>query len=763
MEQKTNDLSFDFLLREKGVDDDHTTRILLSLGIETAGDLNTKTFEELLQAGFNHIQARKLEEISQQICSFDQGHVQRIVDKKMINRALKKTTPEVLSVSTTSEISDDIELASSKNNATHGGGVLEEKVLSFNVSFEVKDRVLVDNAFADIKSGECLAIMGPSGAGKTTLLNVLTYEAKGGVSSGVIRLNGIDMSEELFQQRCSVVTQEDHHWAFLTTKETLTYAAKLYLIHLTKDEIENKVNEMMKNTGLEICSHTKVGNTFLKGLSGGQKRRLSVAVALLKNLDVLYLDEPTSGLDSASAAAIMTFLSDVALKHNLISLTTIHQPSTAVYHRFDRVMILSRGKMAYCGKAGNYALDYLSSIGHPIPPNTNPAEFMVDLVNGDFNDVKIVNHILDSWSFTHKNHQIADYPSSSSSSSLKLNAKNTQSQRGSICQQIQVLLQRHFILAYRDPLLYVGRMIVFTFATLFFAIVYYKTRSLEQDQVLTRMWYLAWCIGMPANMGVIAVFAYNLEFFAVRREVKNGMISPLAYLIATSILQFPMMILFGIFSISIGGYGVLKCEISHYFQILIIYSLTMYTYESKAQVFSVLFQNPLLGMLNFVQVWFGSFLFCGIMVPIKDVIWPINIFGYILPLKYGLSSIVYEEFIDQNWKGAETCNPNSNSNENYCFHIKGYNGEHDGYTCGNLISSGDVCYGAKGWQVLEQLNKLFESLNSDDLFYENVLILSIMVFVLKCIHTYLSISNCYTHMKLIPTNKKQENTKNVQD
>jgi hypothetical protein len=158
----------------------------------------------------------------------------------------------------------------------------------------------------------------------------------------------------------------------------------------------------------------------------------------------------------------------------------------------------------------------------------------------------------------------------------------------------------------------------------------------------------------------------------------------------------------------------------------------------------VAFKNPLLGMLNFVQVWFAAFLFCGLMVPLSDVIWPLKVFGYILPLKYGIRVLLYEEFIDQNWRGASRCNPNADPN---CFKIAGFDGAKEGYTCGD-ITSGDLCFGAEGWQVLTQLQKSFSFIQTEDNTLVDGSVILLITFVLKVGHAYFATSRCYTYMKL---------------
>ena len=130
----------------------------------------------------------------------------------------------------------------------------------------------------------------------------------------------------------------------------MTYAAELYLGTDAKG-VKPTVDKLLEKMGLESCAKTKVGNMFMQGMSGGQKRRLSIALALIKQPKLLFLDEPTSGLDAAAAVNIMVFVKELAKAENLIVVATIHQPSSKVYAGFDQVMILSGGREAYCGDA----------------------------------------------------------------------------------------------------------------------------------------------------------------------------------------------------------------------------------------------------------------------------------------------------------------------------------------------------------------------------------------------------------------------------
>ena len=185
---------------------------------------------------------------------------------------------------------------------------------------------------ASVKSGHVLAIMGPSGAGKTSLLNILTCEDIGGAPVGKVTLNGVQLTSKLYTSHCAYVRQTDTLWPYLTPREYIEMASAMYGTDSDAEPSVDPVENVLKSVGLISCQHTKVGGGpggGKSGLSGGQKRRLSLALAMVKNPSVLFLDEPTSGLDASSAAAIMDFLKVFAKQMNVAILCTIHQ---CVFH-----------------------------------------------------------------------------------------------------------------------------------------------------------------------------------------------------------------------------------------------------------------------------------------------------------------------------------------------------------------------------------------------------------------------------------------------
>ena len=192
-----------------------------------------------------------------------------------------------------------------------------------NVKGSGLPKALLQNINGDVTSGHVLAILGPSGAGKTTLLNALTLQQAGGSPSGYIRVNGEPLTTAMYDRVCAYVEQFDTLWASLTAREHLEYAMALHRGDLDVTQRAAEVDKLLHSVGLEDFQHTRAGSEIIRGLSSGNKRRLSVALALVKRPKILFLDEPTSGVDSASAVRMMTFLKNVAKAQNIAVVCTI--------------------------------------------------------------------------------------------------------------------------------------------------------------------------------------------------------------------------------------------------------------------------------------------------------------------------------------------------------------------------------------------------------------------------------------------------------
>ncbi|KAF6158841.1 hypothetical protein GIB67_012484 [Kingdonia uniflora] len=242
-----------------------------------------------------------------------------------------------------------------------------------------KEKTILNGMTGMVCPGEILAMLGPSGSGKTTLLTALGGRLNGKLS-GKITYNGQPFTSSI-KRRTGFVAQDDVLYPHLTVLETLIFTALLRLPDtLTRDEKVDHAGHVVTELGLTRCRNNMIGGPFFRGISGGEKKRVSIGQEMLINPSLLLLDEPTSGLDSTTAQRILTTIKRLASGGRTV-VTTIHQPSSRLYHMFDKVMLISEGCPIYHGPAST-ALDYFSSIGFSTPVTVNPADLLLDLANG---------------------------------------------------------------------------------------------------------------------------------------------------------------------------------------------------------------------------------------------------------------------------------------------------------------------------------------------------------------------------------------------
>ena len=192
------------------------------------------------------------------------------------------------------------------------------------------------------EQGRLVGIMGASGAGKTTLLNVLTGNER--PSKGEVLINGINLhtEKEKMEGVIGYIPQDDLLIEELTVYENLYFNAKLCFKDMTEEEIKERCEKTLANLGLLDRKDLKVGSPLHKTISGGQRKRLNIALELIREPPILFVDEPTSGLSSRDSENVMDLLRELAMKGKLV-FVVIHQPSSEIYKMFDKMVILDTG------------------------------------------------------------------------------------------------------------------------------------------------------------------------------------------------------------------------------------------------------------------------------------------------------------------------------------------------------------------------------------------------------------------------------------
>lgn len=243
-------------------------------------------------------------------------------------------------------------------------------------------RQILYSVSGEARAGDITALMGPSGSGKTTLISVLGGRApKMMTRTGEVTYDGYPMDKSI-RRSVGYVSQDDLLFANLTVYETLYYAALLKLPKsMTRAEKLERVEAVISALGLSKCRDTLIGGGFQRGVSGGERKRVSVGHELLINPSVLILDEPTSGLDSTTAMRLVSSLRSLANGGRVV-VTTIHQPSSRLFQQLTNLMLLSEGKVLYYGSS-QLAVDWFDQHGYPLPYGVNVADFILDLSNGD--------------------------------------------------------------------------------------------------------------------------------------------------------------------------------------------------------------------------------------------------------------------------------------------------------------------------------------------------------------------------------------------
>ncbi|KAK9457864.1 P-loop containing nucleoside triphosphate hydrolase protein [Dipodascopsis uninucleata] len=482
---------------------------------------------------------------------------------------------EVAAAGKKSSASEDTSLRSNRDTLeVHSEGRVQE------VSIEVRDlRLIIQSRdlFLHKKEIEILrgissyfepgkinAILGPSGSGKSSMLNFIAQRLHSTLVSkyslsGSILVGGHQASPNVLRSICSYVTQDDEGYLpALTVRETLRFAAELRLpSFMTRREKHQRVEELIRMMGLHDCADTLIGSELVKGISGGEKRRVSITVQLLNEPRVLLLDEPTSGLDSFTAGSILSVLQDLARKGTTV-ICTIHQPRSDLFSYFGNILLLAKGgRVAYSGAGGDSILSYFHNLGYEFPKLTNPADHLLDLISINLQDVeseaqtrervdKIVAYFAEYQTSNDK--KLAE----SAEQDSKANAHILQpAELGSLKREpasafiaTPILLRRTFIDMRRRPVILLARLGQVISYGIIIALFFSPIKS-DYYGVINRIGIIQetsglYFIGMLNNL---AVYPEQRDIFY--REHDDGVYGVLPFLVCYSAFEVPLEIING--------------------------------------------------------------------------------------------------------------------------------------------------------------------------------------------------------------------------
>lgn len=517
-----------------------------------------------------------------------------------------------------------------------------------------------------------MALLGPSGSGKTTLLNVLARRVPTTSSKieGQVLVDGRQLSKQDFRKVTSYVEQEDALIGSLTARETIDFAARLsFPPSVSKKSRMEKVEATLQAFGLGgSVSDALIGTPLRKGISGGQTRRVSVASQVITGPRVLFLDEPTSGLDSAASFEVVSFLKKFVKENNLIVVCSIHQPSSTTFNLFDKIVLLTRGKVCYSGSTERMK-PYFDSLGYEMPLQMNQAEFVLDLVNVDFQQnfgvaQDTVDKIHKTWEDREeallKEGEIEDKCRANNSittSSKEDLVLGLTSERGpNFIYVTLTLLHRSFIKSYRDVVAYLIRVVMYTGLAIMMGTVWLRLDT-SQEYIQPYINAIFFGSAFMSFMAVAYVPAYLEDRATFVKDRANGLYGPTAFLISNFLIGLPYLFLITlIFSAIAYWLSNFYPSAEAFFRWIMWIFLDLVAAESLVVFISSIFpifvvSLALVAFANGLWMSVGGFL---VSPKILNVFWK-YVFHYINYQAYVFQGMMVNEFSRRNYTCGEGC------------------------------------------------------------------------------------------------------------
>ncbi|KAK4283280.1 hypothetical protein QN277_000247 [Acacia crassicarpa] len=466
--------------------------------------------------------------------------------------------------------------------------------------------------------GTFTALMGPSGSGKSTLLDALSSRlAANAFLSGSILLNG--RKAKLSFGTAAYVTQDDNLIGTLTVRETISYSARLRMPDkMPSSDKRALVESTIIAMGLQDCADTVIGNWHLRGISGGEKRRVSIALEILMRPRLLFLDEPTSGLDSASAFFVTQTLRALARDGRTV-IASIHQPSSEVFELFDQLYLLSGGKTVYFGQASE-AYEFFAQAGFPCPALRNPSDHFLRCINSDFDKVKATlkgsmklrfegsDDPLDKITTAEAIRTLIEYYRTSQYSyaakqkvdeisKVKGTVLDSGGSQASFFMQAFQLTKRSFVNMSRDFGYYWLRLVIYIVVTICIGTIYLNVGT-GYNSILARGSCASFVFGFVTFMSIGGFPSFVEDMKVFQRERLNGHYGVVSFVISNTLSAMPFLILITFLSGTICYFMVrLHPGFWHYlFFVLCLYA-SVTVVESLMMAIASIVPNFLMGII----------------------------------------------------------------------------------------------------------------------------------------------------------------------
>ncbi|XP_071723655.1 ABC transporter G family member 10-like [Rutidosis leptorrhynchoides] len=502
---------------------------------------------------------------------------------------------------------------------------------------QTSSKFILENVNCEARLGELTAIAGPSGAGKTTLLEILAgslHDNKNNIS-GQVLVNNKPMDAKRFGRISGYVTQDDALFPLLTVEETLTYSARL---RLPKEEGRQKaasrVRNLIKELGLEHVANSRIGSDY--GISGGEKRRVSIGVDLVHDPGVVLIDEPTSGLDSASALHIVTLLKSMAVNQAKTIVFTIHQPGFRILEKIDRLVLLSYGSVVHNG-----SLDLLQErihlAGHRIPRHVNVLEFAIDVADS----LTVQNELEDQ-------RQMILYQSDN-----YIQQEKPLRYANSAWREVLILGKRFCSNIFRTNQLFATRVIQALVAGFVLGTVFLNVGK-DQGRVSlqTRIGFFAFSLTFLLSSTTEGLPIFLQERRILTRETSRGAYRVSSYVVSNTLVFLPFLLLVSLlYSTPVYWLVGLRRSVDGFLYFSLIVWMVVLMSNSFVACFSALVPNFIMGNSVIAGLMGSFFLFSGYFISEKNIPSYWIFMHYLSLFKYPYECFMINEYGGEQGKG----------------------------------------------------------------------------------------------------------------
>nr|XP_048337591.1 ABC transporter G family member 1-like isoform X3 [Ziziphus jujuba var. spinosa] len=429
------------------------------------------------------------------------------------------------------------------------------------------------------KPGELMAIMGPSGCGKSTLLDALAGRLSSKTrQSGDILING--RKETLAYGTSAYVTQDDTLITTLTVSEAVYYSAQLQLSgSMSKSEKKERAEMTIREMGLQDAMNTRIGGWGCKGLSGGQKRRVSICIEILTHPKLLFLDEPTSGLDSAASYHVMSGIASLDQRDGSrrTIIASIHQPSSEVFQLFSSLCLLSSGKTVYFGPAARANEDIEQGSG------------------GAISTEEVINTLIKSYKASETYQQVRREIAEISKKDY--GAVEKERNHASFLTQSVVLTRRSFINMFRDLGYYWLRLAIYVALSLGLGTLYLNV-GFTNESIQARGSLIMFIVSFLTFMAIGGFPSFVEDMKVFERERLNGHYGAAAFMMGNTFSGVPYLLIISVIPGSLAYFlpGLQEGN-EHFFYFFCVIFACMMLVESLMMIIASLVPNYLMGII----------------------------------------------------------------------------------------------------------------------------------------------------------------------